>query len=145
MKVRGQRVTCCTGSSVHASSAFVSRVSLQFLLLVVSCTLAYWPGHLRLVDEHDGNLLFRGSEPKTLFGTFAYEELMLAMKELVQAGKVKCVGLSEASADTIRRAHAVYPVTAVQQEWSLFATSLGEYASWQSEWEIIQCVVVCRV
>jgi len=41
------------------------------------------------------------------------------LKKLVEEGKVKYVGLSEASADTIRRAHAVHPVTAVQLEWSL--------------------------
>ena len=63
-------------------------VSLQFLLLLVSCTLAYWPGHLRLVDEHAGNLLFRGSEPKTLFGSFAYEELMLSMEAEAAIHKV---------------------------------------------------------
>ncbi len=42
------------------------------------------------------------------------------MKELIQAGKVKHFGLSEASAQTIRRAHAVQPVTAVQSEYSLW-------------------------
>jgi len=42
-----------------------------------------------------------------------------AVKELIQAGKVKHFGLSEASAETIRRAHAVQPVTAVQSEYSL--------------------------
>jgi aryl-alcohol dehydrogenase-like predicted oxidoreductase len=43
-----------------------------------------------------------------------------AVKELIQAGKVKHFGLSEASAQTIRRAHAVQPVTAVQSEYSLW-------------------------
>eukprot|EP00246_Nothoceros_aenigmaticus_P013588 TRINITY_DN475_c0_g3_i1.p1 TRINITY_DN475_c0_g3~~TRINITY_DN475_c0_g3_i1.p1 ORF type:complete len:350 (-),score=68.49 TRINITY_DN475_c0_g3_i1:439-1458(-) len=43
-----------------------------------------------------------------------------AMKKLVEEGKVKYLGLSEASADTIRRAHAVHPITAVQLEWSLW-------------------------
>ena len=38
------------------------------------------------------------------------------LKKLVEEGKVKYVGLSEASADTIRRVHAVHPVTAVQLE-----------------------------
>ena len=42
------------------------------------------------------------------------------MKELIQEGKVKHFGLSEASAATIRRAHAVQPVTALQSEYSLF-------------------------
>jgi len=48
------------------------------------------------------------------------------MNELIANGKVKCVGLSEASADTIRRAHSVCPLTAIQQEWSLFARDLEE-------------------
>jgi len=42
------------------------------------------------------------------------------VKELIQAGKVKHFGLSEAAAKTIRRAHAVQPVTAVQSEYSLW-------------------------
>ncbi|MCO5589057.1 hypothetical protein L7F22_043022 [Adiantum nelumboides] len=42
------------------------------------------------------------------------------MKLLVEKGKVKYLGLSEASASTIRRAHAVHPITAVQIEWSLW-------------------------
>jgi aryl-alcohol dehydrogenase-like predicted oxidoreductase len=49
------------------------------------------------------------------------EETMLGMAELVKEGKVRYVGLSEASASDIRRAHAVQPVTAVQSEWSLFS------------------------
>jgi hypothetical protein len=48
------------------------------------------------------------------------------MKELVEEGKVKYLGLSEASASDIRRAHAVYPITAVQMEWSLWARDLEE-------------------
>ena len=48
------------------------------------------------------------------------EETVGAMGELVEAGKVRFLGLSEAGADTIRRAHAVHPVTAVQSEYSLW-------------------------
>jgi len=48
------------------------------------------------------------------------EDVAGAVKELIQAGKVKHFGLSEAAADTIRRAHAVQPVTAVQSEYSLW-------------------------
>jgi aryl-alcohol dehydrogenase-like predicted oxidoreductase len=48
------------------------------------------------------------------------EEVAGAVKELIQAGKVKHFGLSEASAKTIRRAHAVQPVTALQSEYSLW-------------------------
>jgi aryl-alcohol dehydrogenase-like predicted oxidoreductase len=48
------------------------------------------------------------------------EETVGAMKELVEAGKVRHLGLSEASPETIRRAHAVHPITALQSEWSLW-------------------------
>jgi aryl-alcohol dehydrogenase-like predicted oxidoreductase len=48
------------------------------------------------------------------------EDVAGAVKELIQAGKVKHFGLSEAAAKTIRRAHAVQPVTAVQSEYSLW-------------------------
>jgi len=48
------------------------------------------------------------------------EDTVGAMAELVQAGKVKTLGLSEASAATIRRAHRVHPITAVQSEYSLW-------------------------
>lgn len=49
------------------------------------------------------------------------EDVAGAVKDLIQAGKVKHFGLSEAAAQTIRRAHAVQPVTAVQSEYSLWA------------------------
>ena len=48
------------------------------------------------------------------------EDVAGAVKDLIQAGKVKHFGLSEAGAQTIRRAHAVQPVTAVQSEYSLW-------------------------
>ncbi|MCO4317255.1 aldo/keto reductase [Phyllobacterium sp. 21LDTY02-6] len=49
------------------------------------------------------------------------EETVGAMAELVKQGKVKALGLSEASASTIRRAHKVHPITAVQSEYSLWS------------------------
>ena len=52
--------------------------------------------------------------------TVPIEETVGAMAELVQAGKVRHLGLSEASADTVRRAHAVHPITALQTEYSLW-------------------------
>ncbi|HEY4571806.1 MAG TPA: aldo/keto reductase, partial [Kribbella sp.] len=54
------------------------------------------------------------------------EETVGAMASLVEAGKVRYLGLSEASAETIRRAHAVHPITAVQSEWSLFSRDIEE-------------------
>ncbi len=52
------------------------------------------------------------------------EEVAGAVKELIQAGKVKHFGLSESDAPTLRRAHAVQPVTALQSEYSLWWTPL---------------------
>ena len=48
------------------------------------------------------------------------EETIGAMAALIKAGKVRYLGLSEASAETIRRAHAVHPITALQSEYSLW-------------------------
>jgi len=48
------------------------------------------------------------------------------LKRLVEEGKIKYIGLSEASPDTIRRAHAVHPVTAIQMEWSLWTRDIEE-------------------
>jgi aryl-alcohol dehydrogenase-like predicted oxidoreductase len=61
------------------------------------------------------------------------EETVGAMAELVAAGKVRYLGLSEAAADTVRRAHAVHPIAALQSEWSLWSRDI--------EGEIIQ---TCR-
>ncbi|MBK6768127.1 MAG: aldo/keto reductase [Ardenticatenales bacterium] len=56
--------------------------------------------------------------------TVPIEETVGAMAELVAAGKVRHLGLSEASAETIRRAHAVHPITALQTEYSLWERDL---------------------
>ena len=49
------------------------------------------------------------------------EDSMGAMADLVHAGKIRSIGLSEVSAATLRRAHAVHPITAMQSEYSLWA------------------------
>ncbi|GAA2020286.1 aldo/keto reductase [Nakamurella flavida] len=54
------------------------------------------------------------------------EETVGAMAELVAAGKVRRLGLSEASVDTVRRAHAVHPITALQTEYSLWTRHVEE-------------------
>lgn len=54
------------------------------------------------------------------------EDTMEELKKLVGEGKIKYIGLSEASADTIRRAHAVHPITAIQIEWSLWTRDIEE-------------------
>lgn len=54
------------------------------------------------------------------------EDVAGAVKDLIQAGKVKHFGLSEADAETIRRAHAVQPVTALQSEYSIWYRAIEE-------------------
>ncbi len=61
------------------------------------------------------------------------EETVGAMAELVREGKVRYLGLSEASAETIRRAHAVHPITALQSEYSLWSRDPEEV-----------CLPLCR-
>jgi aryl-alcohol dehydrogenase-like predicted oxidoreductase len=58
--------------------------------------------------------------------TVPIEETVGAMAELVEAGKVRYLGLSEASADTIRRAVAVHPIAALQSEWSVFSRDIED-------------------
>ncbi|KAI3876369.1 hypothetical protein MKW98_021221 [Papaver atlanticum] len=58
--------------------------------------------------------------------TIPIEVTMGELKKLVEEGKIKYIGLSEASASTIRRAHAVHPITAVQPEWSLWSRDIEE-------------------
>src|SRR5271163_2247848 len=54
------------------------------------------------------------------------EETVGAMKDLVEAGKVRYLGLSEVGAETIRRAHKVHPISAVQSEYSLWERGIEE-------------------
>jgi aryl-alcohol dehydrogenase-like predicted oxidoreductase len=61
------------------------------------------------------------------------EETVAAMAELVHEGKVRYLGLSEASPETIRRAHAVHPITALQSEYSLWSRDPEE-----------GCLALCR-
>jgi aryl-alcohol dehydrogenase-like predicted oxidoreductase len=82
------------------------------------------PANLRTAVE--GSLTRLGTDRIDLYyqhrvdpGT-PIEETVGALAELVTEGKIRHIGLSEAGPDTIRRAHAVHPVTAVQSEYSLF-------------------------
>jgi aryl-alcohol dehydrogenase-like predicted oxidoreductase len=54
------------------------------------------------------------------------EDTVGAMAELVQQGKVRCLGLSEAAPDTLRRAAAVHPIAALQSEWSLWQRDIEQ-------------------
>jgi aryl-alcohol dehydrogenase-like predicted oxidoreductase len=82
------------------------------------------PGHIKEVAE--GSLRRLGVDALDLFyqhrvdPDVPIEDVAGAVKELIQQGKVKHFGLSEAGVQTIRRAHAVQPVTALQSEYSLW-------------------------
>ncbi len=82
------------------------------------------PKHIRAVAE--ASLKRLGVETLDLFyqhrvdPAVPIEEVASTVGELIREGKVRYFGLSEAGAQTIRRAHAVYPVTAVQSEYSLW-------------------------
>lgn len=58
--------------------------------------------------------------------TTPIEETVGAMATLVQEGKVRYLGLSEVSGETLKKAHAVHPITAVQSEYSLWSTDIEE-------------------
>jgi len=72
------------------------------------------------VDQIDLYYLHRVSN------TTPIEETVGAMAELVKAGKVKYLGLSECSSNALRRAHAVHPITAVQVEYSPFTLDIED-------------------
>ncbi len=82
------------------------------------------PEHIR--QAADGSLRRLGVDTIDLYyqhrvdPSVPIEDVAGAVKELIEAGKVRHFGLSEAAAGTIRRAHAVQPVTAVQSEYSLW-------------------------
>jgi aryl-alcohol dehydrogenase-like predicted oxidoreductase len=84
--------------------------------------------HVR--NSIDGSLQRLGTDHVDLFyqhrvdPNVPIEETVGAMAELVEEGKVRHIGLSEAAPETIRRAHAVHPITAVQTEYSLWTRDL---------------------
>lgn len=55
------------------------------------------------------------------------EETVGAMAELIEAGKVRHIGLSEVTAEELRRAHAAHPITALQSEWSLWSRDVENH------------------
>lgn len=88
----------------------------------------------------DGSLRRLGVETLDLYylhrvdPDVAIEETVGAMAELVQAGKVRYLGLSEASASTLERAHQVHPISALQSEYSL----------WSRDQEENGCLAACQ-
>ncbi|KAK9215211.1 hypothetical protein WN944_007215 [Citrus x changshan-huyou] len=94
-------------------------------------------GYSSPVSEEDGISMIKHAFSKGItffdtadvYGQNANETLLGKigeMKKLVEEGKIKYIGLSEASPDTIRRAHGVHPITAVQMEWSLWTRDIEE-------------------
>ncbi|KAH9754022.1 Aldo ket red domain-containing protein [Citrus sinensis] len=92
-------------------------------------------GYNSPVSEEDGISIIKHAFNKGItffdtadkYGPYTNEILLGKigeMKKLVEEGKIKYIGLSEASPDTIRRAHAVHPITAVQLEWSLWTRDI---------------------
>ena len=96
------------GSVTWSKELFMAETEKSLKRLGVDCIDLYY---------------FHRIHPKSVV---SLEETMECMKELVKKGKVKCVGLSEASPDAIRRCNEIVPITAIQQEWSLFAYDLEE-------------------
>jgi aryl-alcohol dehydrogenase-like predicted oxidoreductase len=86
------------------------------------------PGNVR--RSIDGSLYRLGTDHVDLYYQHRIdpdtpiEETVGALGELVEAGKVRHIGLSEASAETIRRAHSTHPLTAVQTEYSMWTRDL---------------------
>ncbi|WOL10951.1 hypothetical protein Cni_G19711 [Canna indica] len=64
--------------------------------------------------------------PHRVDTTVPIEHTMNELKKLVEEGKIKYIGMCEASAETIRRAHAVHPITAAQMEWSLWTRDVED-------------------
>jgi aryl-alcohol dehydrogenase-like predicted oxidoreductase len=77
-------------------------------------------GSLRRLGTDRIDLLYQHRVDKNV----PIEDTVGAMAELVREGKVRFLGLSEAGADTLRRAHAVHPITALQSEYSLWERNL---------------------
>lgn len=88
------------------------------------------PDHVKAVAE--ASLKRLGTDVIDLFyqhrvdPNVPIEDTVGAMAELVKEGKVRALGLSEASAETLRRAHAVHPIAAIQSEYSLWTRDVEE-------------------
>ncbi|KAL2954745.1 hypothetical protein AAZX31_19G240500 [Glycine max] len=74
----------------------------------------------------EGSLQRLGASYIDLYYQHRVDTTMGVLKKLVQEGKIRYIGLSEASLVTIRRAHAVHPITAVQMECSLWTREIEQ-------------------
>ncbi|KAL3506563.1 hypothetical protein ACH5RR_031945 [Cinchona calisaya] len=89
------------------------------------CEICGDPAYVRTACE--GSLKRLGVDCIDLYYQHGIDtRLPIEVTKLVEEGKIKYIGLSEASASTIRRAHAVHPVTAIQLEWSLWSRDVEE-------------------
>ncbi|KAM1052068.1 hypothetical protein ACFX2A_034309 [Malus domestica] len=82
------------------------------------------PEYVRLSSE--GSLKRLDVDYIDLYYYHRVDTSMHEMKKLVEEGKVKYIGLSEASPNTVRRAHTVHPITDLQIEWSLWTRDIEE-------------------
>ncbi|KAG9128933.1 hypothetical protein Leryth_009667 [Lithospermum erythrorhizon] len=94
----------------------------KWVYLVIQSMRAACEGSLKRLDVDCIDLYYQ----HRIDTRVPIEVTMGELKKLVEEGKIKYIGLSEASASTIRRAHAVHPITAVQLEWSLWSRDAEE-------------------
>ncbi|KAI9094286.1 hypothetical protein K1719_026868 [Acacia pycnantha] len=103
----------------------IPRVKLGSQDLEVQSCSSVSNSALHVYGPHTNEVLI-GKALKELPKEKSSEVTMGELKKLAEEGKIKYIGLSEAGPDTIRRAHAVHPVTAVQLEWSLWTREIEE-------------------
>lgn len=116
---------------VFLATKFGFRVSPDFNPKDMSTYKTYFDARPEYVGEAcDASLKRLGTDTIDLYYSHRVdpnvpiEETVGAMAELVRAGKVRYLGLSEASAASLRRAHAVHPIAALQSEYSLFTRDI---------------------
>jgi aryl-alcohol dehydrogenase-like predicted oxidoreductase len=115
---------------VFLATKFAIRLKLDEAGKPIGRTIDGSPGYVR--EACEGSLRRLGVDHIDLYyqhrvdPNTPIEETVGAMAELVKEGKVRHLGLSEASAATIRRAHAIHPITAVQSEYSLWTRDVEQ-------------------
>ncbi|KAL0283827.1 UNVERIFIED_CONTAM: Perakine reductase [Sesamum radiatum] len=95
---------------------------------ILNAPLSHEDGAAILKEAFNKGITF--FDTADIYGKAGDNEIMIGkmgeLKKLVEEGKIKYIGLSEASTDTIKRAHAVHPITAVQMEYSLWSREIEE-------------------
>ena len=109
-----------------ACEASLERLDVEFIDLLILCRIgSKTPIEITVSSLHRRLRAGRGWIEEVKIESMGVLQIG-EMKKLVEEGKVKYVGLSEASASTIRRAHAVHPITAIEMEWSLWSRDIEE-------------------